>query len=96
MKKRWLWRVVPQITGAAKCYLDVLNTNPDAKISFTGHSLGGSLPCTNTDYLFESASEENSTNRRRNTDGAMQALRFGIRHYPIPQVVNDAFYPEAA
>ncbi|MEW6677072.1 MAG: hypothetical protein AB1421_04050 [Pseudomonadota bacterium] len=32
-----------QVTDAAKFYLDVLNANPTANISFTGHSLGGGL-----------------------------------------------------
>jgi Ca2+-binding RTX toxin-like protein len=35
--------LAPQVTDAAKFYLDVLNANPTANISFTGHSLGGGL-----------------------------------------------------
>ncbi|MEW6677070.1 MAG: hypothetical protein AB1421_04040 [Pseudomonadota bacterium] len=35
--------LAPQVTDAAKFYLDILNANPTANISFTGHSLGGGL-----------------------------------------------------
>jgi hypothetical protein len=35
--------LAPQVTDAAKFYLDVMNANPGVMISFTGHSLGGGL-----------------------------------------------------
>lgn len=35
--------LAPQITDAAKFYLDVLQANPGANVTFTGHSLGGGL-----------------------------------------------------
>ncbi len=34
----------PEVVDAAMFYLDILNANPNAQTSFTGHSLGGGLP----------------------------------------------------
>ena len=49
--KDWLLANLPagsgvwaqQVLDAARFYLDILNANPSAQISFTGHSLGGGL-----------------------------------------------------
>ena len=45
-----------QIVDAARFYLDVYNANPNAGISFTGHSLGGGLAALMAVY-FERAAQ---------------------------------------
>ena len=44
-----------QIVDAARFYLDVYNANPNAGISFTGHSLGGGLAALMAVYFDRAA-----------------------------------------
>jgi hypothetical protein len=78
-----------QLLDAAKYYLDIKSQNPDAKITFTGHSLGGGLAALlgvffNVQAItFDEAPFRNSINIS-NADSLLQDLTaaFPVGTYP--------------
>jgi putative lipase involved disintegration of autophagic bodies len=79
--------LAPQVTDAAKFYLDVLNANPGAQISFTGHSLGGGLSSLMAVFfdrpatVFDEAPFEKSADSKDIVDELMERLaEYAIRH----------------
>ena len=100
--------LAPQVTDAAMFYLDVLNANPGASISFTGHSLGGGLASLMAVFfdrpatVFDEAPFEKTADSLERVEELKKALLEA--HYTLPAAfanydayaylnVNGAFIP---
>ncbi|MBI5007090.1 MAG: putative Ig domain-containing protein [Nitrosomonadales bacterium] len=63
--------LAPQVIDAAKFYLDILKDNPDANITFTGHSLGGGLASLMAVYFDEPATVFDEAPFAKSADSAL-------------------------
>jgi Ca2+-binding RTX toxin-like protein len=82
--------LAPQVTDAAKFYLDILQANPGANITFTGHSLGGGLASLMSVYFDEPATVFDEAPFEKSADSAVvvNALKLVLaKDYTLP----DAF-----
>jgi Ca2+-binding RTX toxin-like protein len=78
-----------QVMDAAKFYLDVKAANPNASVSFTGHSLGGGLASLMAVYFDRPATVFDEAPFQKSADSAtvVNALKAGLAAlgYTLPQ-----------
>ncbi|HND03742.1 MAG TPA: hypothetical protein PKL10_15555 [Nitrospira sp.] len=85
--------LAPQVLDAARFYLDTVQANPNAAISFAGHSLGGGLASLMAVYFDRPATVFDQAPFAKSADsvGIVLSLKMALTlaGYQIPQALDD-------